>query len=128
MTGGWDSDNENTGIVIVVVCSVGGMGASTTALKPIEPVALQDTVEAIAKELMVPGAMVLLHTPQGELVFGYGSTELGVTIPPHADTHFRIASNTKTMTAAVIVQLAQEGKFGFNDPVSKYVSGVPNGD
>jgi D-alanyl-D-alanine carboxypeptidase len=72
------------GIVIVVVCSVGGMGASTTALKPFDPVALQDNLEATAKELMLPGAMVLLHTPQGDFVFGYGSTELGVTIPPSA--------------------------------------------
>jgi D-alanyl-D-alanine carboxypeptidase len=69
-----------------------------------------------------------LRTPQGDFAFGYGSTELGVTIPPSANTHFRIASNTKTMTAAVIVLLAQEGKLRFEDPVSKYVSGVPNGD
>jgi D-alanyl-D-alanine carboxypeptidase len=32
------------------------------------------------------------------------------------------------MTAVVIVQLAQEGKLRLDDPVSKYVSGVPNGD
>ena len=32
------------------------------------------------------------------------------------------------MTAAVIMQLAQESKLGLNDPVSKYVPGVPNGD
>jgi D-alanyl-D-alanine carboxypeptidase len=116
------------GLAIIVVCSVGGMGAFATALKPFDPVALQDTVEATAKELMLPGAMVLLHTPQGNFVFGYGSTELGVTIPPRGNTHFRAASNTKTMTAAVIVQLAQEGKLRFDDPVSKHVSGVPNGD
>ena len=32
------------------------------------------------------------------------------------------------MTAAVIVLLAQEGKLRFDDPVSKYVEGVPDGD
>ena len=32
------------------------------------------------------------------------------------------------MTAAVIVLLAQEGKLRFDDPVSKYVEDVPNGD
>jgi len=32
------------------------------------------------------------------------------------------------MTAAVIVLLGQEGKLRFDDPVSKYVSGVPNGN
>ena len=65
----------------------------------------------MAKELLLPGAMVLLHTPQGDFVFGYGTTELGGTTPPRADTHFRAASNTKTMTAAVIVQLAQEENY-----------------
>jgi CubicO group peptidase (beta-lactamase class C family) len=115
-------------LAVAVACSCGGTAASAANLKPFDPVALRDTVEATAKELMLPGAMVLLRTPQGEFAFGYGATELGGTTPPRADTHFRIASNTKTMTAAVIVLLAQEGKLRFDDPVSKYVSGVPNGD
>ncbi len=65
------------GIVAVVACSVGVMGASTTALKPFDPVALQATVEAMGKELLLPGAMVLLRTKQGDFAFGYGATELG---------------------------------------------------
>jgi CubicO group peptidase (beta-lactamase class C family) len=56
--------------------------------------------------------MVLLRTPQGDFAFGYGATELGGTIPPRADTHFRAASNTKTMTAAVIVLLVQDRRNG----------------
>jgi D-alanyl-D-alanine carboxypeptidase len=63
-------------------------------------------VDATAEELLVPGAVVILSTAQDELTVSYGITTLGATIPPRADTHFRIASNTKTMTAAVIVQLA----------------------
>jgi len=98
------------------------------ALKPIDPAALQTTVDATAKELLVPGAVVILSTPQGTFTVSYGTTTLGATIPPRADTHFRIASNTKTMTAAVIVQLAQEGRLDLDDPVSKYVPGVPDGD
>jgi D-alanyl-D-alanine carboxypeptidase len=116
------------GIVVAVACSVCGSAASATNLKPLDPVALRATVEAIGKELMLPGAMVLLRTPQGDFAFGYGATELGGTTLPRADTHFRAASNTKTMTAAVIMLLAQDGKLGFDDPVSKYVEGVPNGD
>ena len=85
-------------------------------------------MDTTARELLVPGAVVLLRTPQGEFTVTYGTTQLGTTIPPRADTHFRIASNTKTMTAAVILQLAQEGKLSLGDPVSKYVPGVPNGD
>jgi D-alanyl-D-alanine carboxypeptidase len=98
------------------------------ALKPIDKAALQTLVDTTARELMVPGAMVLLRTPQGEFTVSYGTTLLGANSPPRADTHFRIASNTKTMTAAVIALLAQEGKLSFDDPISKYIPSVPNGD
>jgi D-alanyl-D-alanine carboxypeptidase len=120
---------RTVGAAVVALCATGSaIGASTPALKPIDPIALQATIEGAAKELLLPGAMVLLHVPQGNFVFGYGTTELGVTNRPRAETHFRAASNTKTMTAAVIVQLIQEGKLSFDDPISKYVQDVPNGD
>jgi D-alanyl-D-alanine carboxypeptidase len=72
--------------------------------------------------------MVLLRAPQGEFRVAYGTTLLGTASPPSAGTYFRIASNTKTLTAAVIMQLAQENKLRFEDPISKYAPGVPNGD
>jgi len=111
-----------------IVAGRGGTTRGSSALKPIDQAALQAAVDATAEELLVPGAVVILSTPQGEFTVSYGTTTLGATIPPRADTHFRIASNTKTMTAAVIVQLAQEGRLDLDDPVSKYVSGVPDGD
>lgn len=98
-----------------------------SALKPIDPAALQASVERAAKKLTVPGAVVLLRTPQGTFHATVGTTELGTAKPPDAGDHFRIASNTKTMTAAVIALLAQDGKLRLSDPVSAYVSGVPNG-
>ncbi len=100
----------------------------TGALKPISQVALQTMVASTARQMLIPGAVVLLRTPQGEFTAAYGTTQLGTTTRPNINTSFRIASNTKTMTAAIIVQLGQEGKLKFSDPVSKYVTGVPNGD
>ena len=81
-----------------------------------------------AKELLLPGAIILLRTPQGDFTVTYGTTLLGATTPPRPDTYFRAASNTKTMTAAIILQLAQENKLSLDDPVSKYISRVPTGD
>src|SRR5262245_19694897 len=83
-----------------------GSTSGSPALKPIIQAALQATVEKTARELLVPGAVVVLRTPQGEFTGTYGATMLGTTRLPRANTHFRIASNTKTMTAAVIMQLA----------------------
>src|SRR3954447_1179813 len=117
------------GAVVFAACaSSSAMGAPRAGLKPIDPAALQSTIEGLAKELMLPGAMVLLTTPQGKVEFGYGTTELGATNPPRANIHFRAASDTKTMTAASIVKMIQEGKLGFDDPISKFVEGVPAGD
>jgi CubicO group peptidase (beta-lactamase class C family) len=69
---------------------------------------------------LFPSGRIQAARPRAVLsafAFGYGATELGGTNSPRADTHFRAASNTKTMTAAVIVLLVQEGKLCFDDPV-----------
>lgn len=105
-----------------------GKTAASSTLKQINQAALQAMVDKTARELGVPGALVLLRTPQGDFTATYGTTMLGTATPPSADTHFRIASNTKTMTAAANLLLAQEGKLSLDDPVSKYVPNVPNGD
>ncbi len=114
--------------VAVLIPGCSSSAPKDSALKTIDPTALQGVVEAAAAKLMVPGAMVLLRTPQGRVDIAVGTTELGAKTPPTASTHFRIASNTKTMTAALIVLLAQDGKLKFTDPVSTYVPNVPNGE
>jgi D-alanyl-D-alanine carboxypeptidase len=76
---------------------------------------------------MVPGYLVLLRTPQGEFTAASGTTTIGEQKLPTVDTHFRIASVTKTMTAAAILLLAQDGKLRLDDPVTKYVPQVHNG-
>src|SRR5688572_5915618 len=95
-----------TGSSVLLVGGCGGSSASQSALKPIDQARLQATVDAAATELLVPGAVVLLQTPQGEFAVSHGATELDGTTSPSPDSHFRIGSVTKTMTAAAIVQLA----------------------
>jgi len=102
--------------------------APGSGLKTIDQGALQALVDTTIKDQLIPGAVVVLDTPQGNFTVASGTAERGAQSPQGADTHFRIASNTKTMTSAVILQLAQEGKLGLEDPIAKYVSGVPNGD
>jgi D-alanyl-D-alanine carboxypeptidase len=80
------------GVLSFMACAFGplpgGVGvivASAASLKPIDPAALQIAVDATARELMVPGAMVLLRTPRGEFIVSYGTTELDGAMPlePH---------------------------------------------
>lgn len=102
--------------------------AEPPPLHTIDPARLQTAVADAAAGLLVPGALVLVRTPQGSFTAAVGTTELGTSQPPTPQTHFRIASNTKTMTAALVVLLAQQGALTLDDPVSRYVPGVPGGD
>ncbi len=97
-------------------------------LKPIDQAALQAAVDDALKQMLVPGAVVLVCTPQGPHTVVSGTMQRGTQTPPAASTHFRIGSNTKSMTASTILLLAQEGKLKLSDPVSAYVPDVPNGE
>lgn len=98
------------------------------ALQAIDPAALQATMAGMAAEMLVPGVVTLLRTPQGEVILTHGVAQIGETAPIISDMHFRIGSNTKTMTGTVILQLVEEGKLALEDPVSKYRPEVPDGD
>ncbi|SDC95455.1 D-alanyl-D-alanine carboxypeptidase [Rhodococcus tukisamuensis] len=102
--------------------------ASVTGLLPIGNAELQSIVESTAKELMLPGVVVLLRTPSGDQTVTYGTTERGGGAPVTLDDHVRVGSNTKTWTGTVILQQVQEGKIALTDPVSKYRPDVPGGD
>ncbi|GAA3690057.1 serine hydrolase domain-containing protein [Arthrobacter ginkgonis] len=90
--------------------------------------ALRAVFEDTAKELLVPGAVMLLRTPQRDLTFTYGVTSLGGSTPVSPDGHVRIGSITKTWTGTVILQLVQEGKLRLADKVAQYRPDVPNGE
>jgi CubicO group peptidase (beta-lactamase class C family) len=58
-----------------------------------------------------------------QLIFerGYGIADLEWNVPVDASTIFRIGSTTKQFTAAAILKLAEQGKLGLDDPLSRYV-------
>lgn len=68
-------------------------------------------------------ALAVAVVKDGEVVFakGYGVLELGKPEPANADTLFAIGSTTKAMTAAALGMLVDEGKLGWDDPVTKHL-------
>jgi CubicO group peptidase (beta-lactamase class C family) len=61
-----------------------------------------------------------------ERAFGLADRAFGVPNTP--SKKFYIASVSKPITAAAILLLADRGLLSINDPVAKYVPGIPNGD
>ncbi|MDI2034984.1 serine hydrolase domain-containing protein [Paenarthrobacter nitroguajacolicus] len=107
--------------------SAGASISASAALQTFDAGMLRSEFERAAKEVMVPGAVVLLQTPDGNLSASYGTGVRGSDQPVSTEDHIRVGSVTKTWTTTVILQLVQEGKLALADPVSKYRPDVPNG-
>ncbi len=120
--------------LLVGACSLGSSpspsspASSTARFRPIDQTTLQARVASMAKEMLVPGAVVLVRSPAGQLSTTCGTTTVGGTIPVSLADHVRIGSITKTWTGTVILQQAEEGKLSLDDPVSKFRPDVPGGD
>ena len=124
------------GLVLLAACGTSSSkttsatsGASRTGIAPEYPSQLRPVLEELVASMKVPSAVVLVRSSTfGDATFSFGSRVLGGDDTPKSSDHYRIGSITKTMTATVILQLAQEGKLALDDPISKFQPDVPNGD
>lgn len=64
---------------------------------------------------------------RGELLVakGYGSADLESAAPATAETVYRIGSIAKQITAALILQLAEQGKLGLEDDITRFLPDYP---
>jgi D-alanyl-D-alanine carboxypeptidase len=75
-----------------------------------------------------PGSLIGVWSPAGTYVAATGVADLATGEPLDPDMQFKIASQTKTFTANLVLQLVGEGSVALDDTISTWVQGVPNGD
>src|SRR5215211_9482216 len=65
----------------------------------------------------------ILVAENGKIIYekGFGMANMEWAIPNQPDTKFRIASVTKQFTAALILQLVEEGKIKLDGKISDYL-------
>jgi CubicO group peptidase (beta-lactamase class C family) len=65
---------------------------------------------------------------KGEIVWseGFGHADLEQQVPVTRDTKFRIGSVSKSLTAAALAQLVEQGKLDLDAPVQRYVPSFPD--
>jgi D-alanyl-D-alanine carboxypeptidase len=75
----------------------------------------------------VPGVSVaVIRGGRDTLVFrGYGVANLEHHVPATAETVYPVASITKQFTAAAVMQLAEQKRLALDDPVGRYLPGLP---
>jgi D-alanyl-D-alanine carboxypeptidase len=99
-----------------------------TGTLPAELVAKLDAAARRSfKEAAAPGIIVGVRTSAGTWTAAYGKADPVAGTPMEVGMHTRIGSVTKTFTGTVIMQLAEASKLSLDDPIEKYVPGVPNG-
>ncbi|MFJ3219888.1 serine hydrolase domain-containing protein [Kitasatospora sp. NPDC086801] len=93
---------------------------------------IANQLDAAIKQVMgrtsTPGVIVGITTPGGSYQRAFGQADKVAGTPMSPDLNTRIGSVTKTFTATGVLRLVDQGKVGLDDPVSKYVDGVPGGD
>jgi len=80
------------------------------------------------KESDAPGVVAAVQTPQHTWVGALGVADRASGEPMTPEVHHRIGSITKTFTATLLLQAADEGLLSLDDTIDQYVKGVPNGD
>ena len=123
---------------VLAVSACGSSGASTAAASAASSSSTSFDAATLARLHQVvrqfkdtnhtPGVLVGIWSPKGTFVTASGVADLATGAPLRTDMQFKIASQTKTFTADLILQLVSEHKLSLDDHISRWVSGVPNGD
>ncbi|KRC62440.1 serine hydrolase [Agromyces sp. Root81] len=101
--------------------SNGPMDAATTAK-------LDAIIDNALTTTGIPGAIVGIWSPSGDYTSAAGVADTTTGAPMTTELATRIGSATKPFTVTVVLQLVDEGKVELDDPISKYVEGVTDGD
>jgi CubicO group peptidase (beta-lactamase class C family) len=83
-------------------------------------------IRSVLTSQHVPGAAIAVVQDGKvlkEMIFGSANLQLGV--PVQRSTKFQLASVTKVFSGIALLKLEQERKLNLDDPVSKYLSGLP---
>jgi CubicO group peptidase (beta-lactamase class C family) len=106
------------------------LGVATTLALVSAPAVHADKVDDYLRAQMerrhVPGlAVAVVRDGKPVKLKGYGVASAELKAPVTKDTAFELASVTKQFTAAAVMLLAEDGKLGLEDPISKHLEGLP---
>jgi D-alanyl-D-alanine carboxypeptidase len=85
---------------------------------------LQRRLDALRKKLAIPGVSVAILWDDGRQWLGAsGLADVGAKAPMTTQTGFALASISKTFTAAVVLQLVEEGRLSLGQSVAPLLPG-----
>jgi D-alanyl-D-alanine carboxypeptidase len=129
------------GLALLAACGISSsststtVGASTTGppttgtgARFADTTSLDAAIQKAMTDASIPGAIVGIWGPDVEYLKTFGVSDEATHAPMQADFYHRIGSISKTFTTGALLLLVDQGKVSLDDPISKYVAGVPSGD
>jgi CubicO group peptidase (beta-lactamase class C family) len=95
------------------------MNPSTANIKETKFKTLSRKITSDMKRLSVPGVAVGIWYKGREYSAGFGVTSVENPLPVTPDTLFQVGSISKTFTATMLMQLAEQGRVDLDAPVKK---------
>jgi D-alanyl-D-alanine carboxypeptidase len=116
-------------VAALAICLVLAAGASADPMSAADAAFVDQTVtEAMAPSSgNVPGLTLQITGPKGDYVRSYGVANRLAKTPMDPNMHFRVGSVTKMFTATAVLEQVDRGTIKLDDPLEKYIPGVPNG-
>jgi D-alanyl-D-alanine carboxypeptidase len=119
----------DTGVCIDCVAQTQPSDAPAPHLSESELIsATQQKLAQDTKSAGFSGAVLIARNGKPVFAQAYGLADREHKIPNTLKTLFRIGSMNKMFTAVAVLQLAQQGKLGLDDPLGKYLTDYPNRD
>jgi methyl acetate hydrolase len=108
---------------IMLAASIGMASAQTSS----GSTAIDASLRAAVERGDVPGVVGLVTNRERVLYQGaFGVADVATKRPLTADALFRIASMTKAVTSAALMQLVEQGRVSLDDPTDKYLPETAN--
>lgn len=97
-------------------------GGGAAAFAPERLARIDSFVTRLIRSGQIPGAVVMI-VRDGRVAYhkAYGVRDLETKAPQRVDDIFRIASQTKAITSLAVMMLWEEGRFGLDEPIEKYL-------
>ncbi|MEU9137714.1 serine hydrolase domain-containing protein [Streptomyces sp. NPDC048404] len=98
------------------------------SLSPALSTRLDKAIADVRRQADIPGIVVGLWMPgKGNYVRATGVANKATREPMSVDSYVRIGSETKTFTVTALLELVDRHRVRLDDPISRYIPGVPNG-
>src|SRR5262245_47180754 len=119
--------SKSLGVAVIMANVLAASAGTALAQNSTKGAAIDASLRAAVERKDVPGVVALVTDRRRVLYQGaFGVADVSTGRALTVDALFRIASMTKPITSAAAMQLLEQGRFGLDDPVEKYLPEFAN--